>query len=178
MNMRQIATTMAALTLWATSAWAGDPTTRPAIQKNLAQVIEHKNTDQDLLRIHVTYARAVDGKYVVWALARWGDLDNRIAAGGKEYYSKWDGSVHVQGGTLDLVRKPGFDDRSGREPKDGTGVDKISATSSGSVEWQSAVVGWTDGLLIKFTFESLQGAATIKAGNFTVPITPTTPPAK
>lgn len=137
-----------------------------------AQTVEKANSNKDLLRVHIGYARPVNGKLVCLVVAHWGDLDRLIEHCGKEWYSKWDGAISVSGGTVELVRKLAFDDRPGLDPKPGTGIDKITGQSPTSITWQSAVVGATDGLVFRITFDNAQSSAILKAGNFTVDVRP------
>ena len=108
----------------------------------------------------------------------WGDLDRLIDRCSREYYSNWDGSFTVDGGTVQLARKLRFEDRRDRDPAEGSGVDKIVEESEAQVAWLAGVVGATDGLVFKLVFDSLDSSATLEIGGFTVTITPTvfTPP--
>jgi hypothetical protein len=152
--------------------------THPGLAKALVgQTITKANSDKDMLRVHVGYATPVNGKLVCLIVARWGDLDNKIAKGGKDVYSKWDGSCAVTGGSVELAGKLAFDDRSGKDPKAGSGIDKITTVSGSEISWEAAVVGATDGLVFKVTFDSASSSATVKAGNFTIPVQPIPAPA-
>ena len=159
---------------------AGKPKGR-RLRRRAAEIIEKVNSEQDLLRVYVSYARRQDdGTYVVKVLALWGDLDKVIDKCSPEHYANWDGSLSADGGTVALARKVRFEDRHGKEPGEGSGADKITEETDTQVAWVSGVVGAVDGLVFKVTFESLDSSATLTADGQTVTITPTvfTPPAE
>ena len=167
------------------SAADGDKPDKPRRQRRprrLAEVIEKVNSEQDLLRVYVSYARRQDdGTYVVKGAVVWGDLDKVIDKCSPEHYANWDGAFSVDGGTVDVARKVRFEDRRGNEPAEGSGADKIVEQTETQVVWLSGVVGAVDGLVFKVTFDSLDSSATLEAGGFTVTITPTVftaPPAE
>jgi len=147
------------------------------LRKHVAETLEQSKSDQDLLRVYVSYARQDGDKFVVCVAAVWGDLDRKIDGIGPEYYSNWDGFITVDGGTVALVGKLFFDDRSGKEPAEGSGVDKLGEQTDTRIDWQAAVVGATDGLKFKLVFDSLDSSATVQAGGLTVTINPTMAPA-
>jgi hypothetical protein len=155
-----------------TAAKPSAPRNKEASRQAVAQTIEKVNSDRDLLRVHIAYARPVDGKLVCIVVARWGDLDKKIAKGGKEYYSNWDGSCTVNGGTVTVPRELAFEDKTGHEPTAGTGWDKITGKTDTSVTWKSGVVGATDGLVFKVSFDNADSTATLTAGKFTVEVKP------
>lgn len=92
------------------------------------QTITRQNSPQDKLRIDVTHSYLKEGKHVALVRVVWGDLDNLIKGGGREYYSNWDGKVTLDNGTGLVIHKIAFDDREGlvRRPalKDGGAATK------------------------------------------------------
>lgn len=74
------------------------------------QTIEKQNSPQDKLRIDVTHSELREGKHVAFIRIVWGDLDNLIKEGGRQYFSDWDGSVTFQNATGLVVHKIAFDD--------------------------------------------------------------------
>ena len=156
------------------SAANGDKPRRQQRPRRLAEVIEKVNSEQDLLRVYVGYARRQDdGTYVVKVAAVWGDLNKVIDKCSPEHYANWDGAFSVDGGTVDLARKVRFEDRRGNEPAEGSGADKMVEQAETQVIWLSGVVGAVDGLVFKATFDSLDSSATLEVGGVTVTITPT-----
>lgn len=139
-----------------------------------AKIIETSNSPTDLLRVYQGYAHRVDGKWVCGVIVVWGDLDKKIDGFGQDHYANWDGSFRVHGGTLELLRKPAFDDKTHKDPGEGCGADDITSSDSTSVAWESGVVGGVDGLVFKITFDSLESSATLQAGKFTIPLEPIT----
>ncbi|MCK4602999.1 MAG: hypothetical protein KAU28_11065, partial [Phycisphaerae bacterium] len=151
------------------SAADGDKANRQRRRRRVAEVVEKVNSEQDLLRVYVGYARRQDdGTYVVKVAAVWGDLDKVIDKCSPEHYANWDGTFSVDGGMVDLVRKVRFEDRRGNEPAEGSGADKIVEETETQVVWLSGVVGAVDGLVFKATFDSLNSSATLEAGGVTV----------
>jgi len=158
------------------SAADGDKPDKPRRQRRrrVAEVIEKVNSQQDLLRVYVGYARRQDdGTYVVKVAAVWGDLDKVIDKCSPEHYANWDGTFSVDGGTAALARKVRFEDGRGNEPAEGSGADKIVEQTETQVIWLSGVVGAIDGLVFEATFDSLDSSATLEVGGVTVTITPT-----
>jgi len=142
------------------------------LKRHVAQSFEEKNSAEDLLRVHVTYARPNDdGTYSAVVVAHWGDLDNLIRGGGADYYSNWNGSMVLKKGTVEKVHKFFFDDQWG-EPKPGTGADKITKQTDHLVRWKSAVVGATDGLIFRLKFTTLNTVATLHCGDYSFDIKP------
>jgi len=159
-----------------------DKPKRQRRRRRVAEVIEKVNSEQDLLRVYVSYAREQDdGTYVVKVAAVWGDLDKVVDKCSPQHYANWDGTFSVDGGTAALARKLRFEDRRDKEPGEGSGADKIVEQTETQVVWLSGVVGAVDGLVFKATFDSLDSSATLDVGGFTVTITPmvfTPPPAE
>ncbi len=148
-------------------------------RRRVAEMVEKVNSPEDLLRVYVGYARQLDdGTFAVTVMAVWGDLDRQIDTISSEFYANWDGSLTVTDGTVALARKVRFDARKGREPAEGSGVDKLGEATDTQIVWQAGVVGAVDGLMFKINFASLDSSATFEAGGQTVTITPQvfTPP--
>ena len=161
------------------SAADSDKPGRQRRRRRVAEVVEKVNSQQDLLRVYVGYAREQDdGTYLVKVAAVWGDLNKVIDKCSPRHYANWDGAFSVDGGTAALARKLRFEDRRGKEPAEGSGADKIVEQTETQVVWLSGVVGAIDGLVFEATFDSLDSSATLEVGGFTVTITPTvfTPP--
>ncbi len=148
-------------------------------RRDVAEMIERVNTEQDLLRVYVTYAEPnEDGTHSLVVIAVWGDLDRELDDISSEYYSNWDGVFTVTGGTVELCRRIRFDARDEREPAEGSGVDKLGEQSEVEIEWQAGVIGATDGLGFSVTVDSLDSYATLEIGGHLVEIIPTPPPAE
>ncbi len=175
--IRKIATVSLLVTLAITclsSADGGKGRHRRHHRRRVAETIERANTEQDLRRDYVGYVRQQDdGSYVMKVAAVWGDLDKQIEKCSSEFYSNWDGTFTVTGGTVELKRQLRFDARDGREPAEGSGVDKLLEGSDTQVAWLSGVVGGIDGLLFSLSLEDLNSSATLVIGGQTVTITPT-----
>lgn len=157
------------------AAGPATPTAKAAKEAgdNIAKTVEKKNSDSDLVRVHMSYAKEVDGKLVAYVFVHWGDLDRKITYS-RDHYANWDGNIAVEGGKLKLYKKIRFDDRSGKEPRKGSGVDKLGRRSTGQVAWQSGVVGGTDGLVFKVAFENSASSVKVNAGGHTIELTPIT----
>ena len=144
-----------------------------ALPLPVAVTFNRQNSPQDMLRVEVTYARKEGDRFIAYARIIWGDLDNRIKGGGKQFYSNWDGSLQLRLDTAvaTVDKKVVFDDKPSRngkksEPRPGSGRDAMGATAGTTVTWDAAVVGHLDGLLIKITTDKAITPGTIKAGNF------------
>ncbi len=161
------------------------------------QTITRENSSSDKLRIELTHSHVnKDGKNVAFVRIVWGDLDNVIVGGGRQYYSDWDGSLALTSATGEVVRKIAFDDgtatsrpaAAGTErprwrrhnasqpahhggPGSGSGQDEMIQSQGSQITWKAGVVGALDGLLIKVTSDSASISGTIVAGKFTVPFT-------
>lgn len=170
-----------------------------AVHKHIDQaqtmVFDEKNSDLDLLHARLSYATpAKDGNgYTAYLHVEWGDLNHLIDKNGPEHYSNWDGSVKLlQAGKASVVKEFAFDDHNrstgGVERRDGLGRDsgkkaaKPGESGYGSgrdtlirdgdnsiVAWKSAVVGATDGLLIRLDLKMAYTRGTLQAGNFMIP---------
>lgn len=160
------------------------------------QTIEKENSAQDKLQVDVTHSAIEAGKHVAYVRVVWGDLNNLIKHGGKQYYSDWDGSVTLDKATGEVVHRIAFDEyghattrpahrihdgatsrpahsprhSASTEPGPGSGRDELITASGAKIEWKAGVVGALDGLTIKITSDSPTITGTIKAGNFTVPL--------
>ena len=159
----------------------GGPKT--AVRNNiLKEVSKYKNKSftratsaRNKLEGFVTYStqQTVAGErpYVAYIYLNWGDLDNLIPRCSSKFYENWNGHVKVQlGGYCSVVQEFAFDSSPNREPGIGTGIDKLLKDSTSSqVRWLSAVVGATDGLLIKISMQKEKARGEIKAGTFTIP---------
>jgi hypothetical protein len=161
----------------------------------IAQTIERQNSPSDKLRIDLTASKADGGQYVAYVRVAWGDLDNLITTGGKQYYSDWDGKVSLDNGaTGEVARKIAFDDgsgaasrpaaRAGKAGKAGkqaasaeSGRDQMIQSQGATISWKAGVVGGMDGLLIRLTGKSDTITGTIQAGKFSVPFTVKASPA-
>ncbi len=156
--------------------------------------LSHENSVKDLLRGFVTHSQAADGKYVAYVFLRWGDLNRQIPRCSAEHYSNWDGYVAVGEGSATVVGEYAFDDASAapgsetpqvaperlnrwlsRGPREGSGRDRLKTWQGAStVEWQSGVVGATDGLLVRLDLPGQTATVGITAGKFitSVEVTP------
>ncbi len=168
------------------------------------QRIERQNKPSDKLLVEVTKSAAEGTHYVAYVKVAWGDLDNLIKGTGSQYYSDWDGSLTVSGGTAAIDEKIQFDDGSKEKkpakenakegakattkatakpaagPGPGSGRDQVEIAAGPKVEWKAGVVGVLDGLRLKITSPTPAINATLVAGKFTIPIvigSATQPPA-
>jgi len=163
--------TLAAVVLMAGAAWAeGEAPPAAELRRDAAKVVEKANSEQDLLRVYISYAHRVDGKWVCVVAAVWGDLDRKIDGYGPEYYSNWSGAIRVSDGHVKLIRKIAFDDRSGKDPTEGSGADKITGVAEREVVWGAGVVGAVDGLVFKVVLNDRNDQAAIKVGRYVVRI--------
>jgi hypothetical protein len=157
-----------------------------ALPGPLALKIEKQNKPEDKLLFEATYATPVGSGYVVELKIVWGDLDNKIKGVGKQYYSKWDGSLDLVTGVGEVDKKIQFDDKGGErflahhpgastqsaatEPHEGSGRDLLVDKAGAHIEWKAGVVGALDGLRIKITSATPTVKGTLKAGNFEIPL--------
>ncbi len=134
------------------------------------QVERREHSPEDLIEVRTTSTLPVEGgRHRAFVRIEWGDLDNRIAGGGKQYYSDWAGTFRSPAADARVVRKIAFDDAKGREPKAGGGTDKLDDSGTGGeVRWRAATVGWTDGLLIQVDLPGPSGQGRIEAGGFVI----------
>ena len=184
-------------TLLASPAFAGDtpPATQPHKNRELAKLpvplqssAHMQNSPQDQLDLEWSHSRLENGHYVAYVRLVWGDLDNLIKHGGKQYYSNWSGSLTVSNATASVDKKIQFDDSLKHEkavakhpsaqsdkrprnpkaavPHEGSGRDELLVTSGPVISWEAGVVGALDGLVIKITSPTPTITATIKAGKF------------
>lgn len=131
----------------------------------------------DHLHGFVTYSIADGGtdkndrQFAAYIFLNWGDLYEKIPNISSKYYSNWDGCVKIrEAGYASVVQEFAFDDRKNREPKVGTGIDKLLKDSTSSqVRWRSAVVGATDGLLIKLALHKQEAKGEIQIGPYNIP---------
>jgi hypothetical protein len=134
------------------------------------QVERREHSPEDLIEVRTTATIPVEGgRHRAFVRIEWGDLDNRIAGGGKQYYSDWAGSFRSPESQARVVRKIAFDDAKGKEPKTGGGADRLDdAGTAGEVRWRAATVGWTDGLLIQVDLPGPSGHGRVEAGGFSI----------
>jgi hypothetical protein len=134
------------------------------------QVERREHSPEDLIEIRTTATIPIEGgRHRAFVRIEWGDLDDRIAGGGRQYYSDWAGSFRSPESTATVVRKIAFDDAKGKEPKTGGGADRLDeAGTAGEVRWRAATVGWTDGLLIQVDLPGPSGHGRVEAGGFTI----------
>ena len=134
----------------------------------------------------MTYSRPEGEAHVAYVFLRWGDLDRLIPRCSPDHYSNWDGYVSVGAGELRVEAEYAFDDGTGKPgspdlsestgkrgratgPREGSGRDRLDLWQGGKrVEWRSAVVGATDGLLIRAALPSATGTVVIQAGQFQI----------
>jgi hypothetical protein len=160
------------------------------------QTIEKQNSDFDLLRVETTFTVAQNGKYVAYVRMIWGDPDHKqiVNKTGKKWYSNWDGELNLTGATGTVDKKYHFNDglgdkvvapkpgkagtmtkpsgnKAGEGPGPGSGRDELENISGAKIVWKAGVTGMYDGLRMKLTSDSPTFTATVKAGNFTVPVT-------
>ncbi len=142
------------------------------ISKYKDKSFQHQTSVSNKLDGFVTYAIPQEGKrerpYVAYLYLNWGDLDKLIPRCASRFYQNWDGQVKVQeAGYCSVVQEFAFDDGGNREPKVGTGIDKLlKDETSSQVRWLSAVVGATDGLLIRIEMQKSAARGEIKAGTY------------
>ena len=90
------------------------PTTHPSQRGGLVpdfidRTIQAQNSPADKLRIDITHSFPKDGKYEAYVRIVWGDLDNVIKDGGRQYYSNWDGQLMLASGTAVVERTIAFE---------------------------------------------------------------------
>ena len=145
------------------------------VQKLADVKIDRIRSPQDRLTGFVTYATPGDKDaggerpYVAYIYLNWGDLDNLIHHG-KKNYSNWDGNVKIQeGGYASVVQEFAFDEGKG-EPGPDTGHDKLlQDEKSSQVTWLAGVTGATDGLLVKLAMQKPEATGNITIGPFIIP---------
>jgi hypothetical protein len=131
-----------------------------------------QKSEADILEVQTSHSLPVGAGFRAYVKVRWGDLDDKIKGGGKEYYSNWDGKLTIKEGTTKVTKKLAFDDGKGAEPKVGSGADKLDdAGGDTTVSWRAAVVGWTDGLIIQLDLPHPAGEGTVEAGGKTIHFT-------
>ena len=155
------------------------------IRRNIFRgVVQHKDveinktrSENDHLRGFITYSikengdKKSDRAYAAYIFLNWGDLHKKIPTCSSDYYSNWDGHVKVrEAGYASVVQEFAFDDQANRVPREGTGVDMlIKDSTSSQVVWKSAVVGATDGLLIKLAMHKQEAKGEIQIGPYNIP---------
>lgn len=171
--MRTLALLAAFALFGATPALAADVKTGRHQTTVSTQSVIERGEGENLLRVRVSNRHTLpDGRVELTVSAVWGDLENDIKKCGRQYYKPWDGGIAIENGSVQLVRKLAFDDRSGRNPAEGSGVDKIDAVTSKAIKWDAAVVGATDGIESKLTFASASDSAILTCGEYAIPLRP------
>lgn len=94
---------------------ASQPTSKPhepfgKIPAPIAQTIKQQNSPQDMLQVDITHSQVISGKNVAYIRVVWGDLDDLIKHGGKQYYSDWDGQLAIDNASGEVIHKIAFDD--------------------------------------------------------------------
>jgi len=160
----------------------------------ITQKIDRQNSESDKLLIEVTDSKQDSQQYVAYIKILWGDLDNVIKGDSKAYYSNWTGNVTIANGTGTVEHKIAFDDKTRTHkliklhhvkngapttapatqsagPGPGSGRDALLVPAGKEISWEAGVVGGLDGLKIRITSDQPVINLTVKAGNFTVPVT-------
>ena len=154
------------------------PDQQGLVQGTVDKTHREARSEIDLIEVVTTHSLPKGEAHRAFIKVRWGDLDQRSAGGGKQYYANWDGTLTIHHGTAQVVKKVAFDDKSGREPKEGSGVDKLDdAGGDQTVQWRAATVGYTDGLIIQLDLPHPASNGTVVAGGKTIHFTITPAPA-
>lgn len=154
---------------------------QPVRQKLLSTIepladvrFEKIDTDKNLLRGFVTFSVSNtnygERPYIAYVYLNWGDLDKLIPNISSNFYKNWDGHVKVQEAAYATVIQEFAFDSGTTEPRIGSGRDKLlKDETSSQVRWLAAVVGATDGLLIKLEMHKPEARGEIKAGPYMIP---------
>ncbi|MCG2681271.1 MAG: hypothetical protein L6455_15080 [Kiritimatiellae bacterium] len=144
---------------------------RPLADKTFDYATSASNKLHGFVTYSIPQAKDSERPYVAYIYLNWGDLDDLIPHCSSNFYQNWDGQVKIQqAGYCSVVQEFAFDNAGNREPKVGSGVDKLlKDETSSQVRWLSGIVGATDGLLVKIAMQKPEARGEIKAGTFTIP---------